>query len=63
MSEHTDTLIGHLLEVRNGQFVAKLLSEEEGFCPTVSVDGELSKWSDNRDLTYRSVSTVFDPWR
>ncbi|WP_133717669.1 ATP-binding protein [Methylocaldum gracile] len=41
MSEHTDTLIGHLLEVRNGQFVAKLLSEEEGFCPTVSVDGEL----------------------
>ncbi|HYE34528.1 ATP-binding protein [Methylocaldum sp.] len=41
MSEETDTLIGHLLEVRSGQFVAKLLAEEEGFRPMVSVGGEL----------------------
>lgn len=41
MSEDSDTLIGHLLEVRNGRFVAKLLGEDEGFRPTIEIGGEV----------------------
>jgi DNA helicase HerA-like ATPase len=40
MAEQNQTLIGHLLEVRPGRFVGKLLSEEEGFQPIQTVDGK-----------------------
>jgi DNA helicase HerA-like ATPase len=35
-----DTLIGYLLEIRSGQLLARLLTEDEGFRPLVSVGGE-----------------------
>jgi DNA helicase HerA-like ATPase len=39
MAEASNTLIGYLLEVRAGRFQGKLLSEDEGFSPTIEVDG------------------------
>jgi DNA helicase HerA-like ATPase len=39
VSPASDTLIGYLLEVRSGQLLARLLTEEEGFRPMVSSSG------------------------
>lgn len=40
MSDASETLIGHLLEVRPGRFLGKLLTEKEGFRPTIVMDGK-----------------------
>jgi DNA helicase HerA-like ATPase len=41
MTPQTDTLIGHLVLVRGGRMLATLLTDDEGFQPTVTVGGEL----------------------
>jgi len=41
MSVPADTLIGHLVLVRGGRMIASLLTEEEGFQPQLTIDGEL----------------------
>jgi DNA helicase HerA-like ATPase len=40
MAETSEMPIGYLLETRPGRFLGKLLTEEEGFQPTVPVDGK-----------------------
>jgi DNA helicase HerA-like ATPase len=40
MAEASETLIGYLQDVRPGRFQGKLLTEAEGFRPTVMVDGK-----------------------
>ena len=40
MAETSKTLIGHLLEIKAGQFLGKLLAEDEGFRPTLETDGK-----------------------
>lgn len=39
-ASNANSLIGYLLEVRPGRFVGKLLSDEDGFQPTLTVDGK-----------------------
>jgi DNA helicase HerA-like ATPase len=39
MINEKNTLIGHLVETKGTDFVAQLLSEDEGFVPEVNVDG------------------------
>lgn len=40
MTTPDPTLIGHLIEVSPSRFLGKLLSQEEGFEPTVDIDGK-----------------------
>jgi len=40
MADTSNTLIGHLLEVRAGRFQGQLLSEAEGFQATLEIDGK-----------------------
>ena len=64
MPKQTDTLIGHLLEVRNGRFVAKLLNEEDGFRPTlnaadeVKVVGQVGAYVSVRQHGFRSLALI-----
>ena len=64
MPEQTDTLIGHLLEVRNGRFVAKLLNEKDGFRPTlkaadeVKVVGQVGSYVSVRQHGFRSLALI-----
>ena len=39
MISEKNTLIGHLVETNGREFVAQLISEDEGFTPEVTVDG------------------------
>jgi hypothetical protein len=39
MISEKNTLIGHLVETNGSEFVAQLISEDEGFVPQVTVDG------------------------
>jgi DNA helicase HerA-like ATPase len=41
MINEKNTLIGHIVEINGGEFVAHLISEEEGFVPEVTVDNIL----------------------
>ena len=41
MINEKNTLIGHIVEINGGEFVAHLISEEEGFVPEVTVDNVL----------------------
>jgi hypothetical protein len=40
MSSDADTLIGHVMQVRGSSLLAKLLEEDEGFKPQITVGGE-----------------------
>ncbi|MCJ7814976.1 MAG: ATP-binding protein [Xanthomonadales bacterium] len=39
MISEKNTLIGHLIEANGSDFVAQLISEEEGFIPEITIDG------------------------
>ena len=39
MISEKNTLIGHIVESNGSEFVAQLISEEEGFVPEVTIDG------------------------
>jgi len=41
MSAEPHTLIGHLVLVRSGRMIARLLEEDEGFIPVLTVEGEI----------------------
>jgi DNA helicase HerA-like ATPase len=41
MINEKNTLIGHIVEINGGEFVAHLISEEEGFVPETTVDNNL----------------------
>jgi DNA helicase HerA-like ATPase len=41
MINEKNTLIGHIVEINGGEFVAHLISEEEGFVPEATVDNNL----------------------
>jgi hypothetical protein len=38
MISEKNTLIGHIVEINGGEFVAQMISDEEGFTPEVTVD-------------------------
>ena len=40
MISEKNTLIGHLVESSGSECVAQLISDEEGFVPEVSINGE-----------------------
>ena len=41
MISEKNTLIGHIVEINGSEFVAQMISEEEGFVPEVTVDDNL----------------------
>jgi DNA helicase HerA-like ATPase len=41
MISEKNTLIGHVVEINGGEFVAQVISDEEGFVPEVTIDGQL----------------------
>jgi hypothetical protein len=41
MISENNTLIGHVVEISGAEFVAQLISEDEGFVTEVTVDGNL----------------------
>ena len=41
MISEKNTLIGHVVEISGAEFVAQIISEEEGFVPEVTVDEQL----------------------
>ena len=43
MISENNTLIGHVVEINGAEFVAQLISEDEGFVPEVTVDEILGR--------------------
>ena len=41
MSTESNTLIGHIVHVHGTQMQGRLLEEDEGFSPQISVEGEI----------------------
>ena len=41
MISENNTLIGHIVEINGAEFVAQLISEDEGFVPEITIDETL----------------------